>query len=93
CPQKLKDFDLLFPEGFGEGISGGEREYRYEVVLEKLKRRRLSPEDYDWYLDMLRSGIPPSAGFGIGLERLTRYICGLEDISEATPFPRKPVFR
>lgn len=91
CPQKLKDFDLLFPEGFGEGISGGEREQRYEVVLEKLKRRGLPLEDYDWYLDILQSGIPPSAGFGIGLERLTRYICGLTDISEATPFPRKPL--
>jgi asparaginyl-tRNA synthetase len=90
-PDKLRDFDLLFPEGFGEGISGGEREYRYEAVVEKMKQRQLSPQDYDWYLEMLQSGIPPSGGFGIGLERFTRYICGLDAISEATPFPRIPV--
>jgi asparaginyl-tRNA synthetase len=89
-PHRLRDFDLIFPEGFGEGISGGEREYRHDVVLKKIKKRNLNPRDYDWYLKMLRSGIPPSAGFGIGLERITSYICGLEDISEATPFPRIP---
>ena len=89
-PGILRDFDLLFPEGFGEGISGGEREYRYEVVLSRLKESGEDIQKYGWYLDMLKSGIPQSVGFGLGLERLTRWICGLDKIWEATPFPKVP---
>lgn len=43
---------------------------------------------YRWYLDMLKVGVPPSAGFGIGVERLSRFICGLENIWDAVPFPK-----
>ena len=46
--------------------------------------------EYRWYLDMLRDGIRPSAGFGIGVERLTRWICGLKNIWDAVPFPKVP---
>jgi len=87
-PAILKDFDLIYPEGFGEAISGGEREYRYDKVVERMRRSGENISDYGWYLDMLRSGIPLSAGFGIGVERLTRFICGLENIWDAVPFPR-----
>lgn len=89
-PGELRDFDLIFPEGFGEAISGGEREHRYEVALQRIRQKGLALRDYGWYLNMLHEGIPSSAGFGIGLERLTRYVCGLDDISEATAFPRMP---
>jgi len=87
-PAILKDFDLIYPEGFGEAISGGEREYRFDKVVEKMRRSGENISDYGGYLDMLRSGIPRSAGFGIGVERLTRFICGLENIWDAVPFPR-----
>jgi asparaginyl-tRNA synthetase len=87
-PAILKDFDLIYPEGFGEAISGGEREYRYDKVVERMRRSEENISDYGWYLEMLRSGIPLSAGFGIGVERLTRFICGLENIWDAVPFPR-----
>ncbi|MEM2112226.1 MAG: asparagine synthetase A [Candidatus Bathyarchaeia archaeon] len=87
-PGVLKDFDLIYPEGFGEAISGGEREYRYDKLLERMLKSGENPADYEWYLDMLRVGIPPSAGFGIGVERLTRFICGLESIWDAVPFPK-----
>ena len=87
-PAILKDFDLIYPEGFDEAISGGEREYRYDKVVERMRRSGENISDYGWYLDMLRSGIPLSAGFGIGVERLTRFICGLENIWDAVPFPR-----
>lgn len=87
-PRTLKDFDLLCPEGYGELISGGEREYRYEKVVERMKMGGEDPKNYGWYLEMLKKGIPPSAGFGIGVERLTRYICGLRKIWEAVPFPK-----
>jgi asparaginyl-tRNA synthetase len=86
----LRDFDLLYPGGFGEAISGGEREYRAEKVRARIEANHEDPAAYGWYLDMLGVGIPPSAGFGIGVERFTRYICGLENIWEAVPFPKVP---
>lgn len=89
-PYLLKDFDLLFPEGFGEAISGGEREHQYDRVLMRIKETGEDPKKYGWYLEMLKLGVPHSAGFGIGLERLTRWICGLEKIWDATPFPKVP---
>jgi len=87
-PAILKDFDLMYPEGFGEAISGGEREHRYNKVVERMRRSGENISQYKEYLEMLKSGIPQSAGFGIGIERLTRFICGLENIWDAVPFPR-----
>jgi len=87
-PGELKDFDLIYPEGFGEAISGGEREHRYDRLLERMLKGGENPANYEWYLEMLKAGIPPSAGFGIGVERLTRFICGLENIWDAVPFPK-----
>lgn len=89
-PGILRDFDLIYPEGFGEAISGGEREYQLERVLARMRSNGEDPRAYGWYLEMLREGVPPSAGFGIGVERLTRYLCGLENIWEAVPFPKVP---
>ena len=89
-PGVLKDFDLLYPEGFGEAISGGEREYQAEKVRARIESNREDPADYGWYLAMLGEGINPSAGFGIGVERFTQYICGLESIWDAVPFPKVP---
>jgi len=87
-PGTLRDFDLLYPEGYGEAVSGGEREHRYEKVVERIKQGGEDPAKYAWYLEMLKEGVPASAGFGIGVERLTRYICGVENIWEAVPFPK-----
>ena len=89
-PGVLRDFDLVYPQGFGEAASGAEREYEYEKVLRRLKESGENPSEYWWYLDMLREGVSPSAGFGIGVERLTRYICGLPAVWEARPYPKVP---
>lgn len=89
-PGILRDFDMLYPEGFGEAISGGEREHTYEGVLKRMKLTGVDPEEFEWYLQMLKEGIPHSVGFGIGVERLTRWICGLKTIWEAVPFPKVP---
>jgi asparaginyl-tRNA synthetase len=89
-PGVLRDFDMIYPEGFGEAISGGEREYSYEGVLKRMKLTGVDPDEYEWYLQMLREGIPSSVGFGIGVERLTRWICGLKSIWQAVPFPKVP---
>ena len=89
CGGILKSMDLIMPEGYGEVISGGEREHEYTRVKSLLDRDGIT-EDYAWYLDMLKEGIPPSAGFGLGIERLTRYVCGLDHIWEGSPFPKLP---
>jgi len=89
-PGILRDFDMLYPEGFGEAISGGEREHTYKGVLKRMKLTGVNPKEYGWYLQMLKEGVPPSVGFGIGVERLTRWICGLKTIWEAVPFPKVP---
>jgi len=89
-PGILRDFDMLFPDGFGEAISGGEREHTYEGVLKRMKLSGVDPEEYGWYMEMLKEGVPHSVGFGIGVERLTRWICGLKTIWEAVPFPKVP---
>ena len=87
-PGILRDFDLLYPEGYGEAVSGGEREHEYSRVIARLRETGEDPSAYGWYLDMLREGIGPSAGFGIGIERLTRYVCGLKAVWEARPYPK-----
>ncbi len=89
-PSLLRSFDFILPEGYGEIASGGEREHTLKGVIGKMHRTREKPAKYKWYIDMLREGIPPSAGFGIGLERLTRYLCGVPHIWECSPFPKVP---
>lgn len=89
-PGILRDFDMLYPEGFGEAVSGGEREHTFEGVVRRMKMTGEELTTYQWYLDMLKDGIRPSAGFGIGVERLTRWICGLDAVWEAVPFPKVP---
>lgn len=87
-PGELLDFDLIYPGGFGEAASGGEREFEHEKVLEKIRACGEKPGDYAWFLDAIRQHDCHTAGFGIGLERLTRYVCGLEKVWEATQFPK-----
>lgn len=84
----LRDMDLIYPYGFGEAASGGEREYRYERILDRIKRGGYKPEDFKLYLEFAKRGIPRSAGIGIGLERLTRFLCKLKSVEDATLFPK-----
>ncbi|MHA1596282.1 MAG: asparagine synthetase A [Candidatus Asgardarchaeia archaeon] len=89
-PGILRTMDLIYPDGFGEAISGGEREYRYERVVELMKKEGLSLSEYGWYLEMLKERPIPSAGFGIGFERLTRYLSGVREIYLCGPFTKLP---
>lgn len=86
----LVDMDLIYPDGFGEALSGGEREYTLERILTRIEQSGISQEQLAAYLEIVKEGIPPSAGFGIGIERLTRYICGLERIEDARLFAKPP---
>ncbi len=89
-PGYLRDMDLIYPEGFGEALSGGEREYHYEKIKTRIRKKGQRLSQFRQYLKLAEKNLPPSAGFGIGLERLTRYICGLKKIEETTLFPKIP---
>jgi asparaginyl-tRNA synthetase len=89
-PGTLVDMDLLYPEGYGEALSGGEREHILERILSRMERMGLDPEEYRLYLEIAQRGLPPSAGFGIGVERLARFICGLKRIEDGLLFPKVP---
>lgn len=89
-PGELRNFDLLAPEGFGELASGGEREHEYAAIIARMRETGENPAKYRWYLDVVRQGVPASAGFGLGLERLTRYVTGVGAAWQATAFPKVP---
>lgn len=80
--------DLLAPEGYGEIIGGSQREEDYETLKKRISEFGLKVEDYQWYLDLRKYGSVPHGGFGFGLERITAWVCGLQHIREAIPFPR-----
>lgn len=88
-PDHVKGVDLLAPEGFGEIVGGSERETSLEVLLEKIEHHNLDQKDFEWYLDLRRFGSVPHSGFGLGLERLVRWICNLDHVRETIPFPRR----
>jgi len=89
-PGVLENFDLLLPEGYGEICSGSARENDYALIVPRIRETGENPAKYDWYLRILREGVPPSAGFGIGVERFTRYLGGLDAVWQASAFPKVP---
>ncbi len=84
-------FDAIAPEGFGEIIGGSQREEDIEKIENNLKNQGEDPKNYDFYLDTRRYGSVPHAGFGMGVERVISWICGLESIRDSIPFPRTMV--
>jgi asparaginyl-tRNA synthetase len=87
-PHLVMNMDMLAPEGYGEIIGGSERESELSVLEERIKVHGLSEKDLNWYLDLRRFGSVPHGGFGLGLERLVTWVCGLKHVREAIPFPR-----
>ena len=80
--------DLIAPEGFGEIATGGQRINDYNFLVERLKQQELPTESFQWYVDLRKYGMPPHAGFGIGVERSVRWICNLKHIRATSLFPR-----
>ncbi len=80
--------DMLAPEGHGEIIGGGQREDDYETLRTKIMSHGLPLAPFEWYLDLRRYGSVPHAGFGMGIERMTGWLCGIHHIRETVPFPR-----
>lgn len=81
-------FDMLAPEGYGEVIGASEREPDLEKIKKRLEEQGEDPSQYEFYLDTRKYGSVQHAGFGMGVERVIAWICGLESIRDAIPFPR-----
>ena len=86
-PDKALAMDVLFPE-FGEIIGGSQREDSDDEPDQAARRARVAASAFEWFLDLRKYGSVPHAGFGLGLERLVMWLCDLEHIREAIPFPR-----
>ena len=80
--------DMLAPEGYGEIIGGGERLADLALLEQRLQEHGLPRQAFEWYLDLRRYGTVPHSGFGMGIERVVAWICGLEHVRETIPFPR-----
>ena len=87
-PELALGVDVLAPEGYGEVIGGGERATSLEFLKEQIALHELPQEAFEWYLDLRRYGSVPHGGFGMGIERCTAWMCGIEHIRETIPFPR-----
>ncbi len=87
-PELSLSVDMLAPEGYGEIIGGGQRLDDEQLLRERISAHNLPPAAFDWYLDLRRYGTVPHGGFGMGVERAVAWICGLEHIREAIPYPR-----
>ena len=87
-PDRALCVDVLAPEGYGEIIGGGQRLDDYDLLIQRIKEHNLPPEAFEWYLDLRRFGTVPHGGFGMGIERAVSWICGLDHLREAIPYPR-----
>jgi asparaginyl-tRNA synthetase len=80
--------DMLAPGGLGEISSGGIREDDINLLTQKMSKEKLDIKNYQWYLDLRRYGSVPHGGFGLGIERLLRWITKIDDIKDTVLFPR-----
>jgi asparaginyl-tRNA synthetase len=80
--------DVLASEGYGEIIGGGQREDDLATLEQKIAAHQLPRDAFTWYLDLRRYGSVPHAGFGMGIERVVAWVCGLHHVRETIPFPR-----
>ena len=81
--------DVLFP-GIGEIVGGSQREERYDMLMEKVRKMGMNEKELWWYLDTRRFGTAPHSGFGLGFERLVQFVTGMGNIRDVIPFPRYP---
>jgi asparaginyl-tRNA synthetase len=89
-PGMWRNYDLIYPEGFGEALSGAEREWEYDKIMGKIEAHGLDKSRYAPYLEHAREGLVPSAGGGIGMERLARFLSGAPHIGDVQLFRRVP---
>ncbi|MGE5487500.1 MAG: asparagine--tRNA ligase [bacterium] len=87
-PEVALGVDVLAPEGYGEIIGGGQRIHDLDLLLKRIDEHGLPREAFDWYIDLRKYGSVPHAGFGMGVERFTAWMCGTEHVRETIAFPR-----
>jgi asparaginyl-tRNA synthetase len=87
-PEVVLASDLLAPEGYGEIIGGSERISDYDLLKQRIVENNLPLEEFGWYLDLRKYGSVPHSGFGLGVERTVAWLCRLDHLREASPFPR-----
>ena len=87
-PELSLSMDILAPEGYGELVGGGQRLDDLDLLLRRITEHGLPQEAFEWYLDLRRYGSVPHAGFGMGIERVVAWICGVEHVRETIPYPR-----
>jgi asparaginyl-tRNA synthetase len=87
-PELALCVDVLAPEGYGEIIGGSQRMASYDLLVKRIHEHGLPEEAFKWYLDLRKFGSVPHGGFGMGIERVVAWICGLEHVRETIPFPR-----
>ena len=87
-PDLVLNNDLIGIEGAGEIIGGSQREDDYDILKARIQEMGFVGEEYEWYLDLRKYGSVPHSGYGVGLERVVRWICGVEYIRETIPYPR-----
>ena len=84
----VRCIDFLASEGYGEIIGGSQREDSLDLLLARIREEKLPEDSYGWYLDLRRFGTFIHSGFGMGIERVVAWVCGLSHIRETIPFPR-----
>jgi len=85
------NYDLIYPEGFGEALSGGERDCIYPILYKKIAKDKLKLKKFEQYLKLAKQKkLKPTAGAGFGIERLTRFVCGLKHVGQVQLFKRIP---
>jgi asparaginyl-tRNA synthetase len=87
-PEVALCVDVLAPEGYGEIIGGGQRLHDLALLQQRIREHGLPEEAFQWYLDLRRFGSVPHGGFGMGIERVVAWVCGLHHVRETIPFPR-----
>jgi len=87
-PRTVLGVDFIAPEGYGEVIGGSQREHDIEKIKQNLIDAGEKPEEYEFYMDTRKYGSVPHGGFGLGVERIVSWVCGLDNIKDAIPFPR-----
>ena len=87
-PDLALGVDFFAPEGYGEIIGGGQRIHDPDLLAERIREHGLPSEPYQWYIDLRKYGTFPHSGFGLGVERVVAWLCGIKHIRETIPFPR-----
>ncbi|MHA1451327.1 MAG: amino acid--tRNA ligase-related protein, partial [Promethearchaeota archaeon] len=87
-PEEALCFDMLAPEGYCEIVGGSQRSLLVDDMKKRIEEEGEDPNNYDWYFDLRKYGSVPHSGYGVGLERVVSWICGIDNIKDAIPFPR-----